>query len=54
VELRVADARHTLNVVLQKLEYRHLALELNQRVVMYLLDRQLAVRAVVQALLPGL
>jgi hypothetical protein len=39
VKSRVGDARRTLDVVLQKLEYRHLALEPNQRVVMYLRDR---------------
>jgi hypothetical protein len=36
-------------VVLQKLEYRHLALELNQRVVMHLRDRSLAGRLIAQA-----
>jgi hypothetical protein len=40
--------------VLQKLEYRHLALELNQRLVMYLRDRQPAGRRVAQISLPGL
>ncbi len=54
VELRVGDARRTLDVVLQKLEYRHLALKVNQRVVIYLRDRQLAGRVVVQASPRGL
>jgi hypothetical protein len=54
VELRVGDARRTLDVVLQKLEYRHLALKVSQRVVVNLRDRRVAGRAVVQASLRGL
>jgi hypothetical protein len=54
VELRVGDARRTLDVVLQELEYRHLALKVSQRVVVYLRDRQPAGHAVVQASLRGL
>jgi hypothetical protein len=54
VELRVGDVQRTLDVVLQEPEYRNLALRVNQRVVVYLRDRQLAGRAVVQASLRGL
>jgi hypothetical protein len=54
VELRVGDVRRTLDVLLQELRYRHLALKVNQRVVVYRRDRQLSGRAVVQASLRGL
>ena len=54
VGLRVGHARHTLDVLLQKLEHRHLAPELNQGLVMYLRDRQLAGRLLAQESLPGL
>jgi hypothetical protein len=52
--LRVGDVPRTLDVVLQELESRRLALKVNQRVVVYLRDRQLAGRAVVKASLCGL
>jgi hypothetical protein len=52
--VKVGDARRTFDVVLQELEYRHLALKVSQRVVVYPRDRQPAGRAVVQASLRGL